>query len=131
MPTNIIYPLGDKFQRVNIPSLVRLPVRIRSQPKKILRATLRKPLKSLFSKAISLLFVVTIVTIREQSTVEDGEIAAVLVDRANEATLKRVKYQGNLIMLMPDNKEFDPIILDKDIPGRIIGKAVPVSWSIK
>lgn len=88
-------------------------------------------MKSLFSKAISLLFVVTIVTIREQSTVEDGEIAAVLVDRANEATLKRVKYQGNLIMLMPDNKEFDPIILDKDIPGRIIGKAVPVSWSIK
>lgn len=34
-------------------------------------------------------------------------------------------------MLMPDNKEFGPIILDKDIPGRIIGKAVNVSWSIK
>ena len=34
-------------------------------------------------------------------------------------------------MLMPDNKEFDPIILDKDNPGRIVGKAVHVSWSIK
>lgn len=30
-------------------------------------------------------------------------------------------------MLMPDNKEFDPIILDKDNPGRIVGKAVYIS----
>ncbi|WP_225436719.1 LexA family protein [Limosilactobacillus reuteri] len=72
----------------------------------------------------------SIVTIREQPTVEDGEIAAVLVDGDNEATLKRVKHQGNLIMLMPDNKEYDPIILDKDNPGRIIGKAIHVSWNI-
>lgn len=72
-----------------------------------------------------------LVTIREQPTVEDGEIAAVLVDGDNEATLKRVKHQGKLIMLMPDNKEYDPIILDKDNPGRIVGKAVHVSWNIK
>lgn len=72
-----------------------------------------------------------LVTIREQPTVEDGEIAAVLVDGDNEATLKRVKHQGKLIMLMPDNKEYDPIILDKDNPGRIVGKAVHVSWNIR
>lgn len=34
----------------------------------------------------------SIVTIREQPTVEDGEIAAVLVDGDNEATLKHVKH---------------------------------------
>ena len=34
----------------------------------------------------------SIVTIREQPTVEDAEIAAVLVDGDNEATLKRVKH---------------------------------------
>ena len=73
----------------------------------------------------------SLVTIREQPTVEDGEIAAVLVDGDNEATLKRVKHQGDLIMLMPDNKEYDPIILDKNNPGRIVGKAVHVSWNIK
>lgn len=73
----------------------------------------------------------SLVTIREQPTVEDGEIAAVLVDGDNEATLKRVKHQGNLIMLMPDNQEYDPIILDKNNPGRIVGKAVHVSWSIE
>ena len=64
------------------------------------------------------------VLIREQPTVEDGEIAAVLVDNDNEATLKRIKHQGNIVMLMPDNHEYDPIILSDDYTGRIIGKAM-------
>lgn len=64
------------------------------------------------------------VLIREQPTVEDGEIAAVLVDNDSEATLKRVKHQGNIVMLMPDNHEYDPIILSDNYTGRIIGKAV-------
>lgn len=72
----------------------------------------------------------SLVTIREQPTVEDGEIAAVLVDDDNEATLKRVKHQGDLVMLMPDNKEYDPIILDKDHPGRIVGKAIRYTASL-
>ena len=64
------------------------------------------------------------VLIREQPDVEDGEIAAVLVDNDSEATLKRVKHQGNIVMLMPDNHEYDPIILSDDYTGRIIGKAM-------
>ncbi|GKS80695.1 LexA family transcriptional regulator [Ligilactobacillus pabuli] len=64
------------------------------------------------------------VLIREQPTVEDGEIAAVLVDNDNEATLKRIKHQGDIVMLMPDNHEYDPIILSDDYTGRIIGKAM-------
>ena len=43
----------------------------------------------------------SLIVTREQPTVEDGEIAAVLVDSDNEATLKRVKHQGDPIMLMP------------------------------
>ena len=70
-------------------------------------------------------------SIREQPDVEDGEIAAALVDGDTEATLKRIKRQGDLVMLMPDNKNYDPIILDKRNPGRIIGKAVHVSWNIE
>ncbi|MEY8294694.1 LexA family protein [Limosilactobacillus caviae] len=73
----------------------------------------------------------SLVTIREQPTVEDGEIAAVLVDHDSEATLKRIKHQGNLVMLMPDNKEYDPIILDENHPGRIIGKAVLFTASLE
>ena len=64
------------------------------------------------------------VLIREQPTVEDGEIAAVLVNGDTEATLKRVRRQHNVSMLLPDNSEFEPIVLSEDYPGRIIGKAI-------
>jgi len=64
------------------------------------------------------------VLIREQPNVEDGEIAAVLVDNDSEATLKRVKRQQGLVMLMPDNPEYNPIVLSKEYTGRIIGKAI-------
>lgn len=68
------------------------------------------------------------VLIKSQPEVEDGEIAAVLVDDDSEATLKRVRHQGSLVMLMPDNtSEYEPIILTKNNPGRIIGKAVRIS----
>lgn len=65
------------------------------------------------------------VFIKQQPTVEDGEIAAVLVDDETAATLKRVKHLNDQVLLMPDNTEgFTPIILDKEHPGRILGKVV-------
>lgn len=67
------------------------------------------------------------VLIRQQPDVEDGEIAAVLVNGDNEATLKRVKRQGNLVMLMPDNQSYDPYIVTTDNPARILGKAIKMS----
>ena len=142
-PTNIIYPLGDKFQRISIPLIGEIacgdPITAEENIEGYVEEIFEKPvpkgnLFALRCKGKSMEPTIhdgSIVTIREQPTVEDGEIAAVLFDGDNEATLKRVKHQGNLIMLMPDNKEFDPIILDKDNPGRIVGKAVHVSWSIK
>lgn len=142
-PTNIIYPLGDNFQRISIPLIGEIacgdPITAEENIEGYVEEIFEKPvpkgnLFALRCKGKSMEPTIhdgSIATIREQPTVEDGEIAAVLVDGDNEATLKRVKHQGNLIMLMPDNKEFDPIILDKDNPGRIVGKAVHVSWSIK
>ena len=67
------------------------------------------------------------VLIRHQLSVEDGEIAAVLVNGDEEATLKRVKRQGDMIMLIPDNSKYPPFIVNKDNPARIIGKAVKIS----
>lgn len=64
------------------------------------------------------------VLIREQPDVEYGEIAAVLVNGDTEATLKRVKKQGNVVMLMPDNPNHEPYIVTRDNPARIIGKAI-------
>jgi repressor LexA len=64
------------------------------------------------------------VLIREQPEVENGEIAAVLVNGDTEATLKRVKKQGKTLILMPDNPSFEPYIVDPEHPAKIIGKAI-------
>ena len=68
-----------------------------------------------------------IVLVKQQSTVEDGEIAAVLVDDDESATLKRVKHVKDQIILMPDNVDgFSPIILNKENPGKILGKVLEI-----
>lgn len=67
------------------------------------------------------------VLIKQQPDVEDGEIAAVLVNGNTEATLKRIKRQGNIVMLMPDNPEHSPFIVTADNPAQILGKAIKFS----
>lgn len=68
----------------------------------------------------------SIIIFREQPSVEDGEIAAILVNHDEEATVKRVKHIKGITMLIPDNKKYDPIPLTKDNPGRVIGRAIEV-----
>lgn len=65
-----------------------------------------------------------IVYIRKQPDVENGEIAAVLID--DEATLKRVyKYPGQIV-LQPANSKYAPMIYTGESINemRILGKAV-------
>ena len=65
-----------------------------------------------------------IVFIREQPDVENGEIAAVLID--NEATLKRVYKYDNRIELRAENPTFKPLSYEGEALSdfRILGKAV-------
>lgn len=70
------------------------------------------------------------VLIRKQPDVEDGEIAALLVNGDIEATLKRVKKQNDMVILMPDNPAYPPYIITPDNPARILGKAVKVSFDL-
>ena len=70
------------------------------------------------------------VLIRLQDDVEDGEIAAVLVNGDAEATLKRVKKQGDIIMLIAENSAYPPYIITRENPARILGKAVGVSFDL-
>ncbi|MDB1684976.1 LexA family protein [Enterococcus durans] len=70
------------------------------------------------------------VMIRKQPDVEDGEIAAVIVNGDSEATLKRVKHVNDVVMLMPDNNDYHPYIIDENNPARILGKAVKVSFNL-
>lgn len=69
----------------------------------------------------------SLVLIREQSDVESGEIAAVLVNGETEATLKRVKKQNGYLILHPDNSNYEPMIVDENNPARIIGKALQIT----
>nr|WP_319218649.1 XRE family transcriptional regulator [uncultured Trichococcus sp.] len=70
------------------------------------------------------------VLIRLQEEVEDGEIAAVLVNGDTEATLKRVKKQGDIIMLVAENSAYAPYIITELNPARILGKAVEVVFDL-
>lgn len=65
-----------------------------------------------------------IVYIRSQPTVENGEIAAVLID--DEATLKRVYILPDRIELRPENPTFPILIFEGEERNsvRILGKAV-------
>lgn len=63
-----------------------------------------------------------IATIRQQSDVEDGEIAAVLIN--GEATLKKILHVGKTVVLRPANPEYKDIILDKNHQGTILGKMI-------
>lgn len=68
--------------------------------------------------------------IRKQPDVEEGEIAAVVINGDNEATLKRVKRQNGLTMLIPDNTNYKPHIITESNPAAILGKAVKVSFNL-
>lgn len=67
-----------------------------------------------------------VVFIKEMPMVENGEIAAVIIE--NEATLKRVYYypDKNKLMLVAENPAFEPLVyLDEELDTiRILGKAV-------
>lgn len=72
-----------------------------------------------------------IVCIRRQNTVENGEIAAVLID--NEATLKRVRLFDDHIVLEPENPTFRPIVYwgEEMSSVRILGKATHFISSVR
>lgn len=72
-----------------------------------------------------------IVYIRQQDTVENGEIAAVLID--GEATLKRVKLRPDRIILEPENPLYDPFVYRGEEMNnvRILGKAVAFTSAVR
>lgn len=72
-----------------------------------------------------------IVYVRQQDTVENGEIAAVLID--GEATLKRVRLFEDHISLEPENPQYRPIVLwgEEMNTARILGKAVAFTSTIR
>ena len=74
-----------------------------------------------------------LVLMKKVPDVEDGEIAAVLID--NEATLKRVYKKENLLVLQPCNRNYSPIVYSYDEAEdngiQIIGECVGVYHAVK
>ena len=63
------------------------------------------------------------VIIKQQNTADNGQIVAVEVDGGT--TLKRLRRMGNMICLIPENQNYEPIIVDSN-QVRIIGVAVGI-----
>jgi repressor LexA len=63
------------------------------------------------------------VIVRGQETADNGDIICALIE--NEATLKRFHRQGNVVILKPANKKYDPITVSKG-EFRVLGKATGV-----
>jgi repressor LexA len=52
----------------------------------------------------------SLVLIKKQKCADDGQIVAAIVDGEN-ATLKRYKKQGDLVFLLPENNNYNPVVL--------------------
>ena len=76
-----------------------------------------------------------IIFIRKQDTVENGEIAAVVVNDDNEALLKRFYYYSDkgLLILKPENPAYEDMIYSGEELNHIhvLGKAIAFQSDIK
>nr|DAE53209.1 MAG TPA: LexA repressor [Caudoviricetes sp.] len=74
-----------------------------------------------------------IVFIREQPSVNDGEIAAVIIE--DEATLKRTYFnrENNTLQLVAENPAYRPLIYTGESLNtiRILGKAVAFQSDVR
>lgn len=71
------------------------------------------------------------VLIRLQEEVEDGEIAAVLLNGDTEGTLKRVRKIDGIVLLEAVNPAYPPILVNEENPARIIGKAIEFTAKVQ
>lgn len=71
-----------------------------------------------------------IVYIKQQPTVNNGEIAAVLIE--DDATLKKVYLSGNTLTLLACNSSYEPFVYSGEQLNniRILGKAVGFTSSL-
>lgn len=62
----------------------------------------------------------SIVIVHKQDYANDGDIVVALVD-GQDATVKRFKKLDNAILLMPENPDFQPIVITPDTDFQILG----------
>ena len=64
-----------------------------------------------------------LVLVRLQPRVENGQIAVVRVE--DEVLLRKVKYMGSTLMLIPANTKYEPMIVPGEL-AEVVGRVVEV-----
>ena len=74
-----------------------------------------------------------LVLIRQQDTAENGQIVACMVN-GEDATLKRFRRQGDMVILQPENSAYEPRVVPmrefETGEARIVGVAVKLVRSL-
>jgi len=69
-----------------------------------------------------------LVVIRRQPDARDGELVAALID-GEEATVKRLRREAGRVVLLPENPDYEPIVLTGGV--EILGKVVAVIRTVR
>lgn len=64
-----------------------------------------------------------IVVVRRQSSAQSGDIVVALIEE--EATVKRLRFAGNQVVLWPENPEFSPLLFSPE-DLMLLGKVIEV-----
>ena len=69
-----------------------------------------------------------LVVIRRQPDANDGDLVAALID-GEEATVKRLRRESGQVVLMPENRSYEPMVYEDGV--EILGKVVAVLRSVR
>jgi len=69
-----------------------------------------------------------LVVIRRQPDANDGDLVAALID-GEEATVKRLRRESGQIVLMPENRSYEPMVYEDGV--EILGRVVAVLRSVR
>jgi len=68
-----------------------------------------------------------LVVIRRQPDANDGDLVAALID-GEEATVKRLRRDSGQVILMPENRSYEPMVYENGV--EILGRVVAVLRSV-
>ncbi|MCJ7725826.1 MAG: transcriptional repressor LexA [Acidimicrobiia bacterium] len=74
------------------------------------------------------IFDADLVVIRRQKDASNGDIVAALID-GEEATVKRLQRRDGEVVLMPENRDYEPMVFTSGV--EILGRVVAVLRSIR
>ncbi|MEE9299206.1 MAG: transcriptional repressor LexA [Acidimicrobiia bacterium] len=69
-----------------------------------------------------------LVVIRRQPDANDGDLVAALID-GEEATVKRLRRDSGRIVLVPENRSYEPMVFEEGV--EILGRVVAVLRSVR